>query len=60
MKSIKVYKSAAVLTVKDADKMTKSGRRQIAKWLLQQAKYLVQFGDQYGPTLRARYLYPDK
>ncbi len=52
-------KTAAILTVKDAGRMTKSGRRRIAKWLRQQADDLVILGQRYGKTLRARYWYED-
>lgn len=50
-------KSAAVLTLREVPKMTNSGRRQIAAWLRRQADDLVKLGDQYGPVLRARYIY---
>ncbi len=48
-------RSAAVLTLRDAARMTPKGRREIARWLERQARDLVEFGDQYSGTLRARY-----
>lgn len=54
------FKSAAVITIKDADKMTKKGRRDIAAWLRHQADDLEALGDQYNWRFRARYLYPQK
>lgn len=53
-------KSAAILTIKDADIMTKKGRRQIAKWLEQQAESLIKDGHLYSKNFRARYLYLDE
>lgn len=52
-------KSAAVLTIKDADQMTDKGRREIATWLRKQANSLVQHGENYADRFRARYLYED-
>lgn len=51
-------KSAAVLTIKEASKMTKKGRKDIATWLRRQADLLLKHGDQYiDGAFRARYLY---
>ena len=50
-------KVAAVLTVRDADKMAPVGRAQIARWLRQQADALEAEGDKYASRFRARYLY---
>jgi hypothetical protein len=50
-------KAAAVLTLKDADKMTAKGRRQIAAWLRKQADALQAEGNNYASRFRARYLY---
>lgn len=50
-------KSAAVITIKDAGKMTKKGRREVAAWLRKTADTLVKYGDELAPTFRARYLY---
>lgn len=52
-------KSAAVLTIKDAADMTDEGRRQVAKWLRKQARWLEEAGQEYSPRFRARYLYDE-
>lgn len=52
-----VEKSAAVLTVFDAHKMTPAGRKRIAKWLRSHADMLVGEGKNYAPRFRGRYLY---
>jgi hypothetical protein len=52
-------KSAAVLTIKDADKMTEEGRRSVAKWLRRQARFLEEHGTDYSTRFRARYLYQE-
>lgn len=49
-------KSAAVLTIKDAQKMTPKDRREIAAWLQMHAKYLVEHGREYSPRFTGRYL----
>lgn len=56
-KSNKAEKSAAVLTIKDAAKMTTGGRRAVAAWLIRQAESLAKDGKEYDGTFRARYLY---
>lgn len=50
-------KSAAILTVKDAAKMTKMGRKQIAKWLRDRANDVEQHGDNLACRFTARYIY---
>lgn len=50
-------KSAAVLTIKDAAKMTDSGRHAVSLWLRRQASMLDRLGDQYSGRFTARYLY---
>jgi hypothetical protein len=50
-------KSAAILTIKNAEKMTKKGRADIADWLRKQARFLTKHGDKYAKGFRARYLY---
>lgn len=50
-------KSAAIVTVRDADKMTKVGRKKIAKWLRQQAGFIEQHGQEFAGRFTARYLY---
>lgn len=52
-------KSAAVLTVFDAPKMTKRGRKQIAAWLRKQAEFMEQYGPELADRFTARYLYRD-
>ena len=50
-------KSAAILTVKDGDKMTKQGRKKVAAWIHRQANYLIKNGDKFASRRIARYLY---
>lgn len=50
-------KAAAILSIKDADKMPAKGRRQIAKWLRRQADMFVTDGKHYAAKFTARYLY---
>ncbi len=50
-------KSAAILTVKDAPKMTRRGRKNIAEWLRRQAAFLEHNGDELSNRFTARYLY---
>ena len=50
------YESVAVLTIKHADKMTARQRRQIAKWLADQAHALQTQGSHYSSRFRARYM----
>lgn len=53
---MKTY-AAAVLTVRDAQKMTKKGRKDIAAWLRRQAAFLEQHGQEYAKRFTARYHY---
>lgn len=53
-------KVAATIVIVDADKMTKRGRTQIARWLEKQALMLKEHGKEYSPRFRGRYLYADK
>ena len=48
--------SVAVLTIKHADKMTARQRRQVAKWLADQAHALQTQGSHYSSRFRARYM----
>ncbi len=57
MKRKHTEKSAAVVTIKDASKMTKKGRAEVAAWLRKTAATLTRYGDDLAPTFRARYLY---
>ena len=50
-------KSAAIVTVKDAQKMTKRGRKAIATWLRRQASFLEKHGTEFSGRFTARYLY---
>jgi len=53
----KATKSAAILTIKDANRMTKKGRLEVAAWLKRQAAFLASHGQEYSPRFTARYLY---
>jgi hypothetical protein len=53
-------KSAAILTIKDADKMTKKGRENIAKWLRRNANNLEELGKDYVGNFRSKYLYNEE
>lgn len=53
----KKEESAAILTIKDASKMSDKGRKAIAEWLRQNAKYLIKYGKEYNGSFRARYIY---
>ena len=53
----KQTKTAAVLTINDAAKWTARGRKRVACWLIQQAKFLVNHGKDFSGTFRARYIY---
>lgn len=57
MATKRIELSAAVLTIKDADKMTEQGRADVANWLRRQAKLLKAHGKDYAPRFRGRYLY---
>ena len=50
-------KSAAVLTIKDAPKMTTQGRKDIAAWLRRQATQLLKHGPLYADRFTGRYIY---
>jgi hypothetical protein len=56
VKATKV-RSAAVVTVFDAPKMDKRGRKRVAKWLREQAEFLEQYGQEFAGRFTARYLY---
>lgn len=49
--------SAAVVTIFDAAKFSKKGRKSVANWLRSQARQLEQFADEYAGRYTARYLY---
>lgn len=50
-------KSAAVVTIKDAGKMTLKGRREVGAWLRRCADGLEKDGKVYASRFTARYLY---
>ena len=50
-------KSAAIVTIKDAARMTPKGRRDIARWLRRQAHFLEKYAKELSPRFTARYLY---
>ena len=49
-------KAAATVTVHDADKMGREGRRDIAAWLRRHANELVRDGHLYSKRFRGRYV----
>ena len=55
-------KSAAVLTLHDAENYSEQGVKEIAAWLRRQAKYVTQkeFRDNVAKRYTARYLYKDE
>ena len=54
---MKPERSAAILTVKDAPRMTQEGRKAIAAWLRKQAGFIETHGTELATRFRARYLY---
>ena len=50
-------KTAAVVTIFDAGKMSPAGRKRIAAWLRNQADMILTEGDNYSDRFRGRYLY---
>lgn len=59
-KNVKSEKSAAILTVFDAAKMTPAGRKNIAKWLIQQAEFVLMDGKYFTRRYTGRYMYRSK
>lgn len=49
-------KTAAIVTIKDAAKMSKRGRNAVADWLERQAQFLRNNAKQLSPLFRARYI----
>ncbi len=49
------YKALAVLTIKDAGKLSQRRIHEIAEWLREQAKGLLKEGQLYNPRYRARF-----
>ncbi len=52
-----IRKSAAVLTIYDAGKMTPKGRNDVATWLRRQADDLKREGNSCAPLFRGRFQY---
>lgn len=50
-------KSAAIVTIKDAQDMTPEGRKDIARWLRRQAAFLEKHAEELSNRYTARYLY---
>lgn len=50
-------KSAAIVTIHDAPRMHRKGRKSIAAWLRRQAAFLENNADQLASRYTARYLY---
>lgn len=57
-KKPKQHDTAVILTIRQADAMTKRGRNDVARWLRRQADSLVREGDNYSARFTARYHYP--
>jgi hypothetical protein len=55
-----VEKSAAVVTIREANEMTAKGRRAVAKWLRMHADMLEREGNNYSRRFTGRYLYRTK
>ena len=54
---MKKEKSAAIVTIFNAQSMSKRGRKLIADWLRRQAGFLESNGTELADRFRARYLY---
>lgn len=50
-------KTAAIVTIREPQRMSKKGRSSIAKWLRKQAYYLEKYGATLAPKFQARYIY---
>lgn len=50
-------KTAAIVTIKNAPKMTVKGRRQIAAWLRSRAVLLEKHADLLASRFTSRYIY---
>jgi hypothetical protein len=53
-------KTAAALKIKQASKMSKQGKKDIAQWLRKQATALIKDGHLYHDDITIRYQYIDK
>lgn len=56
MKKIE-FKSAATLTVRDAGRMTESGRAEVVAWLRREARFLEKYWAKMNPRYMARFRY---
>ena len=54
---MKKEKTAAIVTINLANKMTPKGRKQIANWLRSRADLLVKHGDLMANRFTSRYIY---
>ena len=45
------------MTINDASKMTPEGRKEVAKWLRRQGRWLEEYGDQMSHRCIERYVY---
>jgi hypothetical protein len=52
-----IRKSAAVLTIYDAGKMTSRGKHEVSEWLREHANDLEIEGNSYSPLFRGRFQY---
>jgi hypothetical protein len=52
--------SAAIVTIHDAARMSPTGRKAIAQWLRNHARWLERHGREYAPRFRGRYIYATK
>jgi len=50
-------KSQAIITIYDAPKMSKKGRKAIADWMRRQARFLEHHSGELSSRFRARYMY---
>ncbi len=50
---------AASIFIYDAENLTKSGKREIYRWMRRQADFLLNHNKELAKTYRARYLYSD-
>jgi len=57
MASKATHPAAAVITVRDANTMTPRGRKAIAAWMRQQARFLEQHGNEFSRRFTAHYMY---
>lgn len=54
----KTTETAAIVTIRGPGKMSKRGRRDIAKWLRHHAECLLKYGDEYTEgRFTGRYMY---